>query len=162
VSIPGSVTVIVVPDGDAPNPMLSATTLAAVATALDKVRLVTTEIHVVPPTYNSVSIEADILIRRAADPQAVLATIEGALNTFLHPLTGGRDGAGWPFGGAIFFSDLYRLIVELDDVVRIVDGQLGLRVNGELAPFCRDVTICPGDLVYALPHKLALFPEGSV
>ena len=162
VSIPGSVTVIVVPDGDAPNPMPSATTLASVAASLDRTRLVTTEIHVVAPIYNSVSVEADILIRRTADPQTVLAAMEGALNAFLHPLTGGRDGAGWPFGGAIYFSDVYRLIVDLPEVVRIVDGQLGLRINGELAPFCRDVAICPGELVYALAHKLNLFPEGSV
>jgi predicted phage baseplate assembly protein len=162
VQIPGSVTVIVVPDGDAPNPMPSATTLEAVARALDKVRLITTEIHVAAPTYNSVSIEADIEIRRTADPEAVRAALEAKLNSYLHPLTGGDDGSGWPFGGTIYFSSLYRRIVEIDNVVRIVDGQLGLRVNGELAPFCRDVAICPGELVYALPHKLNIYPEGSV
>jgi predicted phage baseplate assembly protein len=161
VSIPGSVTVIVVPDGEGAAPMPSATTLATVAARLDETRLVTTEVHVVAPTYNEVSIEADILIRRTASPDAVRAELEGRLNGFLHPLTGGNDGQGWPFGGAIYFSDLYRLVIETPDVTRIVDGQLGIRVNGELAPFCRDVDICPGELVYAAAHKLTLFAEGS-
>ncbi|KRC81831.1 putative baseplate assembly protein [Sphingomonas sp. Root241] len=161
VVIPGSVTVIVVPDGDVPNPMPSATTLEAVAKHLDRTRLITTEVHVVAPTYNTVSVEADLLIRRTANPETVRAALEARLNAFLHPLTGGADGEGWPFGGDIYFSDLYRLVIETPDVARIVDGQLGIRVNGELAPFCRDVTICPGELVHAVPHKLALFAEGT-
>ncbi|HEX8224030.1 MAG TPA: putative baseplate assembly protein [Allosphingosinicella sp.] len=161
VAIPGSVTVIVVPDGDGAAPMPSATTLATVAARLDETRLVTTEVHVAPPTYNSVSIEADILIRRTASPDSVRTELEARLNAFLHPLTGGSDGEGWPFGGAIYFSDLYRLVIETPDVVRIVDGQIGIRVNGELAPFCRDIDICPGELVYAVPHKLVLLAEGS-
>lgn len=161
VIIPGSVTVIIVPDGDTPNPMPSATTLEAVALHLDRTRLITTEVHVVAPTYNAVSVEADLLIRRTANPETVRAAVEQRLNAFLHPLTGGALGEGWPFGGDIYVSDLYRIVIETPDVVRIVDGQLGLRVNGELAPFCRDVEICPGELVYALPHKLALFAEGT-
>ncbi|TIX49628.1 putative baseplate assembly protein [Alteraurantiacibacter aquimixticola] len=162
VSIPGSVTVIVVPDGDEPNPMPSDHTLASVALQLDQTRLITTEVHVVAPTYNEVSIEADIVVKRTAAPELVRADLEARLNRFLHPLTGGSEGLGWPFGGDIYYSDIYRLVIETRDVVRLRDGQLGLRVNGELAPFCRDVTICPGELVFARTHRLAFYPDGSV
>ena len=161
VAIPGSVTVIVVPDADRPDPMPSAATLAAVAAHLDTTRLITTEVHVVPPTYNTVSVEAEILVRRTAAPETVRAALEARLDAFLHPLTGGADGSGWPFGGDIFFSDLYRIVIETDGVARIVDGQLGIHVNGELAPYCRDVAICAGELVHAVPHALALFVEGG-
>jgi predicted phage baseplate assembly protein len=162
VEIPGSVMVIVVPDGDAPNPMPSGYTLAKVASQLDKVRLVTTELHVVAPTYNEVSIEADVVIGRTANPETVREELEGRLNTFLHPLTGGADGLGWPFGGNIYYSDIYRIVIETRDVLRLADGQLAIRVNGELAPFCRDIEICPGELVFATTHELTLFPDGSV
>jgi len=162
VAIPGSVMVIVVPDGDAPNPIPSERTLATVAAQLDATRLITTEIHVVPPTYNEVSIEAEIVVRRQASPEAVRAALEERLNRFLHPLTGGSDGLGWPFGGDIYFSDIYRLVIETPDVVRLVNGQLGIRINGELAPFCRDIAICAGELVFARSHSLSFFAEGTV
>ncbi|WP_299628751.1 putative baseplate assembly protein [uncultured Tateyamaria sp.] len=160
IEIPGSVTVIVVPDGDAPNPIPSAHTLAKVATHLDKVRLVSTELHVVAPTYNEVSIEADIVVGRTANPEMVREDLEARLNAFLHPLTGGQNGLGWPFGGDIYYSDIYRLVIETRDILRLADGQLAIRVNGELAPFCRDIPICPGELVFARDHTLTLFPEG--
>jgi predicted phage baseplate assembly protein len=162
VDMPGCVSVIVVPDGDAPNPMPSPRTLAVVADALDRSRLITTEIHVVPPVYNEVTVAADIIFRRTANPAQVLEAIEKRLNGFLHPLTGGSDGLGWPFGGTIHFSDLYRLVIETPDVLRINDGQLTISVNGERAAFCRDVELCAGELVFAGKHSLALFAEGRV
>ncbi|RKF14887.1 putative baseplate assembly protein [Roseovarius spongiae] len=160
VEIPGSVTVIVVPDGDAPNPTPSAYTLAKVATHLDGLRLISTELHIVAPTYNEVAIEADIVTGRTANPETVREDLEARLNAFLHPLTGGADGLGWPFGGNIYYSDIYRLVIETRDILRLSDGQLAIRVNGELAPFCRDIEICPGELVFAGRHSLTLFPEG--
>jgi len=160
VAIPGSVTVIVVPDGEAPNPLPNAHTLAKVANHLDRLRLISTELHVVAPTYNEVSIEADMVVGRTANPQIVREELEARLNAFLHPLTGGADGLGWPFGGNIYYSDIYRIIIETRDVLRLADGQLAIRVNGELAPFCRDIEICPGELVYAAPHQLNMLPDG--
>ena len=162
VEIPGSVTVIVVPDGLGPNPMPSAHSLAKVAAHLDTRRLVSTEIHVVAPTYNEVVVEADIVTTRTANPQTVREALEARLNAFLHPLTGGNDGLGWPFGGDIIFSDLYRIVIDTPDVLRVADGQLALRVNGELAPFCRDIPICAGELVFAGTHQLTFFPEGRL
>ena len=160
VEMPGSVMVVVVPDGDAPNPMPSAYTLAKVANHLDGLRLISTELHVVAPTYNEVSIEADVVVGRTANPEAVRADLEARLNSFLHPLTGGPGGLGWPFGGDIYYSDVYRTVIETRDVLRLADGQLAIRVNGELAPFCRDIVICPGELVFSREHRLTLFPEG--
>ncbi len=160
VDIPGSVTVIVVPDGDAANPMPSAHTLARVAAHLDGVRLISTELHVVAPTYNEISIEAEIVTERTANPELVREDLERRLNAFLHPLTGGPLGLGWPFGGNVIYSDVYRIVIDTRGILRVADGQLAIRVNGELAPFCRDVEICPGELVFSRTHRLTLFPEG--
>lgn len=159
VKIPGAVTVIAVPDADAPNPMPSEATLATVAAHLDRVRLMTTEVHVVAPTYRLIRIEADLLARRNADFGVVRQAVEDRLNAFLHPLTGGPDGLGWPFGGDVFFSDLYRLILDTPDVLRIVDGQLVIRSDGEAQPFCRDVPLCPGELVYATGHGINILAD---
>ena len=61
---------------------------------------------------------------------------------------------GWPFGGSVYFSDLYRLILDTPDVLRIVDGQLVIRCDGEAQAFCRDVLLCPGELAYSLGHDV--------
>lgn len=161
VRIPGAVTVIVVPDGDAPNPIPSAATLAAVCARLDQVRLMTTEVHAVAPKYRLIRIEVDLLARRNADFGEVSRAVEARLNAFLHPLTGGNDGQGWPFGGDVFFSDIYRLILDTPDVMRVVDGQLVLYCDGEAQPFCRDVPLCPGELVYATGHDIRILTSGS-
>lgn len=159
VRIPGAVTVIVVPDGDAPNPMPGEATLAAVAAYLDTARLMTTEVHVVAPKYRLIRIQADLTCRRNADFSLVRAAVERRLNAYLHPLTGGRDGLGWPFGGEVYFSDIYRLILDTPDVERIEDGQLVIRCDGEAQPFCRDVALCPGELVWSDGHDINLLAE---
>jgi Baseplate J-like protein len=161
VRIPGAVTVIVVPDGDEPNPSPSSATLAAVAAQLDRVRLMTSEIHVAPPRYNLIEVEADLMVSRTADLGKVREQVGASLNSFLHPLTGGHDGLGWPFGGDVFFSDLYRIVLDHPDVLRVVDGQLLIRANGEAQQFCRDVEICAGELVYSTGHTLNLIAEGG-
>ncbi|SIT58623.1 conserved hypothetical protein [Mesorhizobium prunaredense] len=154
--IPGAVTVIVVPDGDVPNPMPNATTLATVCAHLDKYRLMTTEVHVRAPVYRLIRVGADVLAARNADFTELRRNLEDRLNSFLHPLTGGPDGLGWPFGGTVFFSDVYRLILDTPGVLRIADGQLTMSVDGDAAPFCRDIPLCPGELVYAEGHDLTI------
>jgi predicted phage baseplate assembly protein len=159
--IPGAVTVIVVPDGDVPNPMPNSTTLAAVCAHLNQFRLATTEVHAVGPVYRLIRVEVDLSVKRTADFAQVRAEVEAQLNRFLHPLTGGSDGHGWPFGGAVFFSDIYRLILDVPDVLRIADGQLVIHIDGEAAPFCRDIPLCPGELVYSTGHEIRLSTEGA-
>jgi predicted phage baseplate assembly protein len=160
VRIPGAVTVIVVPDSDAPNPMPGTTTLATVAAHLDRVRLMTTEVHVVAPKYRLIRIQADLRVRRNADFGITRAAVESRLNAFLHPLTGGLKELGWPFGGEVYYSDIYRLILDATpDVVRIDNGQLVIRCDGEAQPFCRDVSLCPGELVCSDGHDLNLVAE---
>ena len=50
-------------------------------------------------------------------------TIRGTLERFLHPLTGGVDGAGWGFGAKPHLSGLYALIDSVPgvDYVRRLD-----------------------------------------
>jgi hypothetical protein len=53
------------------------------------------------------------------DPSAagpVLDAVRSALRRFLHPLTGGPDGAGWPFGRDVFVSDVASLLESVSGV----------------------------------------------
>ena len=127
VPVPGVVTVFVVPDGDPPTPPPSEATLRSVCAYLNQARLLTTELYVVPPTYQQVHVKASVVAEDTADLGEVKEAIEAKLLGYFHPLTGGEDGQGWPFGGDIFFSRVYQRVLvpgvqRIESVVIELDG----------------------------------------
>jgi predicted phage baseplate assembly protein len=154
--IPGVVTVIVVPESDAPNPIPGAATLAIVCAELNQHRLLTSEVYVVAPTYRLVRVEAILVVAPNADLSEVKNGVTTALTTFFHPLNGGADGQGWPFGGTIYYSDVYRRILDVPGVSRIQDNQLVVFLDNQRQQFCRDVPINPGELLYSTGHPISV------
>ena len=154
VPIPGVVSVIVVPDGDGPAPTPSEVTLQAVCNHLNLHRLVTCELYVLPPKYRKVTVSADIVARGDADLATVSRELMDRLTEFLHPLRGGPDGTGWPFGGTIYYSTLCRVVLDVDGVDRIDDNQLTVEIDGRVADFCRDIPIGTGELLQPLQPDL--------
>lgn len=154
--IPGVVTVIVVPESDAPNPIPGAATLAIVCAELNQHRLLTSEVYVVAPTYRLVLIEAVVVVAPNADLSEVKNGVEDALTQWFHPLTGGSDGQGWPFGGTIFYSDVYRVILSVQGVSRLQDNQLVIWLDNQRQTFCRDVPINSGELTYTQGHQISV------
>jgi uncharacterized phage protein gp47/JayE len=161
--VPGVVTVIVVPNSDAPNPTPNQTTLKAVCAYLDGHRLLTSEVYVIGPVYRKVKISAQIVATNSADLATVKNLVLTALNNFFSPLRGGADGTGWPFGGEIYYSDVYRIIISIAGVQRIQDNQLLIYLDGQLQTFCRDVAINPGELLFNDPqgHDIQVFYNPS-
>lgn len=153
-SVPGVVTVIVVPQSDAPNPTPGSSTLAVVCAWLNAHRLLTSELYVVPPKYHIVRIEANIIVSPSDDLGVVKTAIETNLTVYFGPLTGGDDGSGWPFGGAIYYSQVMRVILGTPGVSRIASNELVIWLDNERQPFCRDVPIEPGALVYSNGHDI--------
>lgn len=152
--IPGAVTVVIVPDGDAPNPTPSEATRRIVCAHLQQHRLLTSEVYIIAPTYRLVRIEADVAAARSADLAEVKRGLETALTRYFHPLDGGTDGAGWPFGGEIFYSNVLRVFLQVPGVERIRDNQLLIWLDEERQPFCRDVPIGTGELLYTTGHEI--------
>jgi predicted phage baseplate assembly protein len=149
VPIPGVVTVIVVPDGDGPAPVPGETTLRTVCAHLNAHRLVTSELYVVPPTYRRVKVTAEVVVRPDADLVTVHRGLTAALTTWMHPLRGGDEGTGWPFGGEIYYSSLSRVALQVPGVLRIRDNQLIVTMDGLPQPECRDLPIGSGALLSA-------------
>src|SRR5262249_11918216 len=110
--IPGVVTVIVVPNSEAPNPTPNQTTLRAVCQYLDTHRLLTSEVYVVGPTYRKIKVQTNLIVQPGSDLATVKNAVADALTKFFSPLAGGNNKTGWPFGGEIFFSDVYRIIIQ--------------------------------------------------
>jgi uncharacterized phage protein gp47/JayE len=153
--IPGVVTVVVVPDSLAPNPTPNQTTLQAVCQYLDAHRLLTSELYVAGPVYRTIQVQAQLVVSASYDLATVQNAVQTALTTFFDPLIGGQLGTGWPFGGTIYYSDVYRVILDVDGVLRIQNNQLLLFLDGQMQTFCRDVPINTGEL-------LANDPDGHI
>jgi hypothetical protein len=117
---PGAVTVVVVPDEPGPEPMPVPSFLRAVCRQLDAHRLVTTEVHVVPPQYCRI---CKVYVRVRSKPgytRAMLQDLVGAtLSTYLHVLTGGEDGKGFPFGAQLHVADLIARVFRTEGVERV-------------------------------------------
>ena len=149
--IPGVVTVIVVPNSPDPTPTPNQTTLKAVCAYLDTHRLLTSEVYVVGPVYRKIKIQVELVVSPSFDLATVKNTVQTNLQTFFDPLLGGPDGTGWPFGGEIYYSDVYRIIIQTPGVQRIQDNQLLILLDDQMQTFCRDVPINSGELLYSDP-----------
>jgi predicted phage baseplate assembly protein len=152
--IPGAVTVIIVPEADAPNPIPGQATLSLVCAHLNLHRLLTSEVYITPPTYRKIQIEADIIAKPEADLSEIKRGVEEGLTNYFHPLKGGAAGTGWEFGGEIFYSDVYRIVIQTPGVARIRDNQLVIFLDDERQTFCRDVQINQGELLYSTGHDI--------
>jgi predicted phage baseplate assembly protein len=144
IDVPGSVSVIIVPNAASPTPMPSPGLLRTVCAYLDQRRLITTELYVLGPTYVPVAIAVEVVATDDADVAKVQQDVESAIATFLDPLIGGSDGQGWPFGGTIYYSDLYRAALTTG-VQRV--ASLTITLDGTDYPPCTDVLTPTGNLL---------------
>jgi predicted phage baseplate assembly protein len=154
--IPGVVGVFVVPPdrGEGP-PTADEATLAAVADHLAR-RAAPAGVEVVaaPVRYHRVRAELRVVL---ADPSAdvgrVLRRVLDALDDYFHPLTGGEEGRGWPFGGAVRHVPLLRrVLIRVPEVGAI--PSLVLVVDGVRHPTCTDVAISAHGLLWPDGHEV--------
>ena len=128
----GSVTLIIVPKSSAQAPQPTEEQLEAVCKWLAPRRLITTELHVTGPNYARITdLTLKLSIREDHDITTVTDRVYAALLNFLHPISGGHDEHGWPFGEDIFYGDLYDLVLGIEGVRRAsglsvsIDGTKG-------------------------------------
>jgi predicted phage baseplate assembly protein len=126
----GQVTVVLVPKLDEKNPDLtkklipSGEIIRFVKKFLDDRRLVGTILAVVKPRYEEFSVKVTLLRRTIGASDRLRRDIEDRLRKFLHPIYGGRDAKGWPFGRHVLKSDLVHLVEEVPGVDAVDSLQL--------------------------------------
>jgi predicted phage baseplate assembly protein len=114
-----TITVVIVPQSSDPRPVPTEAARRMVSKYLDRRRLVTTRLKVRGPIYHDIDVMMDI----GAHPDSNLREIKGALiermEDYFHPLRGGSDSAGWPFGRDAYYSEVLKEVMLTPGVQRV-------------------------------------------
>jgi hypothetical protein len=151
---PGVVSVVVVPDGPQPPPAVrpslvelvpTPSFLRAVCVQLDQYRLVTTEVHVVPPQYMRLCrVYVRVKSRVGYTRLQVRDLVADSLVTFLDVLLGGEDGKGAPFGSQVHIADLISRVFRTEGVERVDELRAHFVRTKSNAPFREGgLLLCP-------------------
>lgn len=112
------------------------------------------EVVAAAPRYHRVRVEAGLVIEPAANPSETVRAVTGALETYLHPLTGGEQAQGWPFGGTLVYSALLRLVAATRGVHAV--ARLNVVVDGFRVGSCVDYAISPHALLWSDTHQVLI------
>lgn len=121
---PGHISLVVLTDKPAGRPGLPTDVGNALAAYLDERRLLTTRHHVVGPEYVTVRLSAKLFLQADARKQDVGPEAIKQVREFFHPLGGGPDGQGWPFGRDVYVSEVYELLERVPGVDYIEEVDL--------------------------------------
>lgn len=157
--IPGVVGVFVIPPQRGEGaPMPDQESLSAVAEYLaQEVAPAGVEVVAAAPRYHRVRVEVAIVLDAAANAAETVRRIVVALDNYLHPLTGGEDGQGWPFGGALGYAALLRLTTHVSGVHAV--ERLNLVVDGVRIPTCIDHAISAHGLLWSDLHQVVIVQQ---
>lgn len=148
---PGWVTLIVVPQSQDAQPLPSFELRRQVHDFLAlraPATLAPLHIGVIGPTYLPVGVSAVAVPRDLSMAGTVADAAVQALARFLHPLTGGPDGEGWPFGRGVYASDVAALLENTPgmDHIEFLELRLNDTPVGDYVPVPPDRMVVAGPL----------------
>lgn len=130
--------------------------LSSIAAYLEPRRIVGSRLLVVPPVYQGVTVVATARARDRRKASAVEKAALAALHRYLHPLAGGPDGTGWPYGRPVHIGEIYAVLqqvrgIELVDDVKLFPADA---VTGRRGEPTRRIDVAPNALVFGYQHVL--------
>lgn len=161
---PGWVTVLLVPHSGVRKPVPSASLTEQVTEGLGDhapasllgehgdERLV-----VRGPSYVEVTVDATLVAERTGSFAQLEEAADAALAGFLHPLTGGEDGEGWPFGELPCVSDCYGVLEDVAGVDHVADMTLTFEATSAtrtIRPGQDSLRVDPDVLIHSGRHDL--------
>ncbi len=152
VSVPGAVTVVIVPDVGGTPPKPSSELIHAVCAQLEPRRLITTEVYVTGPEYKQVRLEAYLGAKANASFDAVARSVKAALKKLLDPRT--RQ-----FGKDLHASEIFKVILDADSNITSINN-LNIYVDGR--PFeglNQQIAISGAEMLYGEDHLIVVKPE---
>lgn len=131
---------LVVETGDAGR-ALSAAQKENLLRHLNRSRLVTTRVYVIPPEYIAIQVHCDVRVRtQHLDPEAI---IQQALEDYF--------SVEWPFGRSVQYADIYGLLDTLECVSAVQALTIGAQGRGVRINASGDVILPPQGLVALEP-----------
>ena len=106
--------------------------------------------------FHLVTIEAWLVLDPGYGQPDLLSAAGTALDGYLHPLTGGDAGTGWPFGGPLGHVALVRRLLSVPGVLAV--PQLTVTLDGIRNQPCTDVPIPANTLPWPHGHRLLPVP----
>lgn len=154
----GVVGLLLVPQSSAPRPALTLELAERVREFVAARSSPTLDLWVSEPGWVEVSVQAEVASVTLEQADQVRTQILSALAQFLHPLTGGRAGQGWPFNQVPHPSDFYGLIEGLSGVDHVHTLSLTLAEPSGDAGTLEPTTTpnAPHFLVYSGTHSVTM------
>ena len=136
-------------------------TLQRAAARLDECRVIGTRVVVEPPSYRGITIVARLRARPRVSPTRLQQDAMHALFDYFHPITGGPEGTGWPFGRPIQVGEVYAVLqgvkgVEIVEDVRLFGAD---PITGQRGQATQRLDLEPHALVFSYEHQLLV--EGA-
>ena len=90
--------------------------LERISNSLDERRMIGTRLLVQPPDYLWLTAVLSVSARARFDPSEVRTEVLRALYRLYHPLVGGPDGTGWPFGRSVQAHEVHAALARIAGV----------------------------------------------
>jgi hypothetical protein len=150
---PGWVTLVIVPESIDPQPQPSFELRRRVKDYLQaRCPASLSGLAIIGPTYLPIGVEAVIAPLSPSEAGPVGERVHQAMVHFLHPLTGGPEGTGWPFGRGVYLSDVAAILESIEgvDYVETINLLLDGTPQGEV------ITVPADRIVVAGPVQIKL------
>lgn len=140
----------------------STATLARIRDHINARRLVGTRVKVQPPQYQWLSVEVGVAAQvRGPDASAALQrAVLRALYRLFHPLNGGPDGTGWPFGRPVQSHEVYAALAQLSGIDTAQEVSVSLvpvdPSTLRRLPAVQRMELPADALVYSYEHKVVV------
>jgi predicted phage baseplate assembly protein len=135
--------------------------LQRIAAYLDERRIIGARVVVEPPRYQGITVVARVKARPRFEALKLRDDCLSSLYGYFHPVTGGHDGDGWPFGRPLHVGEVYSVLQRLPGVEIIEDARLFAAdpITGERGQAVQRLEIDPNALVFSYEHQVMV--EGS-
>jgi predicted phage baseplate assembly protein len=131
-------------------------TLQRMAESLDERRIIGARVIVEPPVYQGITVVARLRARSRTSPRRLQEAAIGALYRYFHPIKGGPEGKGWPFGRPVQAGEVYSVLQRLKGVELVEDARLFSAdpITGERGKAMPRIELEPHALVFSYEHQV--------
>ena len=136
-------------------------TLQRITDRLEEARVIGTRAIVEPPVYRGITVVAKLRARPRANPARLQEEALEALHEYFHPITGGPDGTGWPFGRPINVGEVFSVLQGLRGTEIVEDARLfgADPVSGQRGQQTPRLELEPHALAFSYEHQVLV--EGA-